>query len=271
MIRIIFWTSVVLVLIFLWLRYFERSNIFFPSKDTAAHPGMIGLPYEEVFFTARDGVKLNGWFVGQEGAADTILFFHGNAGNITHRLDKLRMFRELGLNIFIFDWRGYGKSRGSPSEKGFYLDGEAALQYLTEKKNIAPGNIIAYGESIGSAVAVDLATRTDFKALITDGAFTSVDEVAKMVYPFIPSFLISFKFDSLSKIGDVKCPVLVVHSVDDEIIPFRMGEELYNSAKPPKKFLKLRGGHNEAFLDSEQAFKDGIRSFLAEVQSSHAK
>ena len=264
--KIFIWLVLAAFIFIFWARYIERHNLFFPMKEIYNTPEIISLPFEEAFLITEDGKNLHGWFITGDNAEDTVLFLHGNGGNISHRLEKIALLRNLNLNVFIFDYRGYGKSTGSPSERGLYKDAEAAYEYLTKKRNIRDESIILYGESLGGAVAIDLASRKKIKALITEDAFSSVRDMARVVYPFIPSFIVSNKFDSVSKIRNVPCAKLIIHSVDDEIVPFGLGERLYNEASQPKRFLKLRGAHNTAFLDSEKVFAEGIRSFLKDLK-----
>jgi len=264
--KIIIWLVLAAFIFIFWARYIERHNLYFPMKEIFNTPEIISLPFEEVFLVTADGKNLHGWFVPGDKARYTVLFLHGNGGNISHRLEKIALLHNLNLNVFIFDYRGYGKSTGSPSEAGLYKDADSAYEYLVKKKNIPQDNIILYGESLGGAVAIDLALRKNIKALITEDAFSSVRDMARVVYPFIPSFIISNKFDSVSKIKNVPSRKLIIHSIDDEIVPFRLGEKLYNEAAHPKEFLKLRGAHNTAFLDSEKAFAEGIESFLKDLE-----
>lgn len=258
---LIFFSALFLVLV----RYIERHSIYFPMRGIATTPTAIGLSYEEVYFDTSDKKRVNAWFIPAEKAKLTILFCHGNAGNISHRLDKILIFNDLGINTFIFDYRGYGKSEGAPSESGFYKDAEAAYSYLTGERKIPGERIVLYGESIGGPVAIDLARKVNAGGLITEEAFTSIKDMARIAYPFVPHFIFSSRFDSVSKIRNVTCPKLIIHSIDDEIVPFHLGERLFDAAAPPKRFLKIRGGHNTAFLDSEKQFTEGIRSFLAEL------
>jgi len=261
-VRSILWI-IAAVVSFLWaIRYIESKSIYYPMKEITANPAAIGLSYEEVYFDTSDGKRLNGWHVVNDKAGPTLILCHGNAGNISHRLEKISIFHNLGLNVFAFDYRGYGKSRGMPSERGFYRDLNAAYNYLTCEKKIPGDDIILYGESIGGAVAIDLARRTKVKALITEETFTSIRDMAKTAFPALPYFIFSSRFDAISKIRDVSCPKLIIHSIDDEIVPFAMGKKMFEMARPPKTFLEIRGSHNTAFLESQKQFTEGIKIFL---------
>lgn len=260
---------VIIVLIFLffiaYFRYIERRSIYFPMKKIEFTPQKVGLVYKDVFFNTEDGVVLNGWFIPAKAAKVTTLFLHGNAGNISHRFEKIQIFHDLNLNVFIFDYRGYGKSSGSPSEIGIYRDAKAAYDYLISKEDIGKDEIILFGESLGGSVAIDLASKEEVKAIIVESTFSSAKEMARRIYPFIPKFFITSNFDSAKKIKGIHAPKLIIHSVDDEIVPFDLGQKLFEAAPPPKVFLKIRGGHNTAFFDSEQEVKKGIRSFISSL------
>lgn len=258
--------TIFLIIIFLAaIRHIEKNSIFFPMKELFTSPETVGLPYKEVFFKTSDNKLLHSWFIPNDKAKFTLIFCHGNAGNISHRIEKILLFHKLGLNIFIFDYRGYGKSQGSPNELGLYKDASAAYNYLSEKRGISENDIILYGESIGGGVAIDLARKAEFRALITEETFTSIKDMAKITYPFFPYFIFSSRFNCVSKIEDVDCPKLIIHSINDEIVPFHLGEKLFKAAKPPKKFLKIKGSHNTAFLDSKEQFTKGIKSFLSAI------
>jgi len=263
--KIILWLALLIIISLTGIRYIERHSIYFPMKEVLTSPEAAGLPYEDIYFETSDGKRLNGWFIPNDKAKFTVIFCHGNAGNIGHRVEKLTLLYGLGLNIFIFDYRGYGKSQGSPSESGLYKDAIAAHSYLTEERRIPEDNIILYGESIGGAVIIDLARKARVRALITEETFTSIKDMAKIAYPFLPYFIFSSRFNCISKIGEVESSKLVIHSIDDEIVPFHLGEKLFDAASPPKKFLKIRGSHNTAFLDSEKQFTEGIKSFLDDL------
>jgi len=276
MIRIIIVCLISVVVLFAWFRYFEWSNIFFPEKEWDQLPASYSLAYEDVALSAEDGTALSGWYIPslKEGCfADssnqakrlTVLFCHGNGGNISHRMEKMRMLEELGCNIFIFDYRGYGKSKGRPSEKGLYRDAHAAFAYLVKEKSIAPQEIIVYGESLGGAVAVEIAAGEKVAGLILEGTFTSIEDMARRIYPFLPRSLIVNKFDVASKINSVRCPVLIMHSEDDEVVPAEMGRSLYEKASGPKRFLSLKGGHNESVASSQGAVVKALCDFVSSL------
>lgn len=248
------------------VRLLERKAIYHPLRGLTGSPSDIGLGFEEVFFKASDGKKINAWFVPKENADFTVLFSNGNAGNISYRLDKISVLHRLGVNVFIYDYRGYGKSQGHPSEKGFYKDIRGAYDYLISQLGIEADKIILYGESLGGAVAINLASQKPVKALITEGTFTSVKDMARRLLPFVPHFLFASRFDSLAKISDISCEKLIIHSKDDEIIPFSQGKKLFEAAGEPRGFLKLRGGHNTAFWDSAREYRQGLQSFLGHFQ-----
>lgn len=243
-------------------RHLERRLIFYPMKSVVSTPKDIGLSYEDITFETADSKKLHGWFIRRDGATCTVLFFHGNAGNIGHRLDKIRILHDLGAQIFIFDYRGYGRSGGTPAEKGMHADTRAAYRHLTEELRIPGGEVVAYGESIGGAFAVRLGATEKLGAVITENAFTSIPDMARRAFGFPVGFLLATKLDSISRIQNVRCPKLIIHAEDDEIVPFSYGVALYEKAVPPKQFLKIRGTHNGAFLESLPAYKQGLSDFL---------
>ncbi|MCX5703799.1 MAG: alpha/beta hydrolase [Candidatus Omnitrophica bacterium] len=248
-------------LVLIYLRYIERQTLFHPAKEIEFSPNELGLSFEDIFFKTPDGFKLNGWFIPSKDAKHTILFCHGNAGNISHRLQKMNFFHQLGCNIFIFDYRGYGRSVGSPYEGGLYLDAKAAYDYLLSR-SIAPRQIIGYGESLGGAVIIDLASKHKALALIVESSFSSAKDMASCVYPFIPYGVFASRFDSLNKIKTVTIPKLIIHSLNDEIVPYGLARKLYTSAASPKEFLQISGPHNSCFYDSEKLLKERIAGFL---------
>jgi hypothetical protein len=243
----------------------ERNLIFFPEKTIAATPGDWGLHFEDVYFTTADGVALHGWFVPGQSEV-TWLWFHGNAGNISHRLENLSLLRDyLGVNIFLFDYRGYGRSEGQVSEEGTYRDAEAALAYLRSRQDVDPGKILFFGQSLGCAVAVDLASRHRPYALILESPFTSISDMAQRATPLLPiGALLRTKYDSLSKIGGISAPLLILHSDRDEVVPFESGRQLFEAANEPKEFYVIRGaGHNDTYMVGGEEYFAALKQFLA--------
>lgn len=254
-----------LMLFFLQSRLVHLPNM--PGRELMATPQQLGLNYEPVSFMTDDGVKLHGWYIPAQKAQGTLLFFHGNAGNISHRLDSLVIFNRLGLDILIFDYRGYGRSEGTPSEGGLYKDAEAALRYLRGQRDLSMQAIIFFGRSLGGSVAAWLAARYPPAALIIESSFTSAQDMAAELYPFLPTRLLTrLRYDTLNNLQAVRSPVLIVHSRDDEIIPFQQGRKLFAAAQEPKRFLEIRGNHNEGFLESRQVYEKGIQDFLTWIK-----
>lgn len=253
-----------LVIVFVAQPYF----IYFPEKTFLETPDQTGLSYEEISFETADHVKLYGWFIPAEKPRGVVLFFHGNAGNISHRMESIHIFHRLGFSTFIFDYRGYGKSGGKPTEKGTYLDAEEAWRYLTDKRHVPPEEIIIFGRSIGGTIASWLAQNQTPKALIIESTFTSVPDIAAEIYPFLPVKLLArFDYNAGEYIKRVNCPVLVIHSANDDIIPFRHGRQLFEAAREPKKFLEITGTHNEGFITSGKSYEDGLDAFLRDYLS----
>jgi fermentation-respiration switch protein FrsA (DUF1100 family) len=234
--------------LYIFVRHLERVSLFYPSREMIASPSVLGLPWEDVYFKTKDQVTLNGWFFKTPQAKSTLIFAHGNAGNMSDRLFKIKFFHDLGLNVFIFDYRGYGKSEGKPSESGLYLDAQAAYDYLLNRRDVDMDKIILYGASLGGAVVVDLATQRKAALLVVEASFTNVPDMANIHYHFVPSFLIYMKFDSIEKVKDLSVPKLFIHSPDDEVVPYWIGQKLYEAAANPKEFLKIHGGHNDGSI-----------------------
>jgi fermentation-respiration switch protein FrsA (DUF1100 family) len=222
-----------------------------------------GLPYQDVNLTTADGIQLHGWYIPHADSSKVLLFFHGNAGNISHRGASIAIFHRLGLNVFIIDYRGYGKSQGDPDEAGLYRDADAAWQYLTQEKGVDKDNIIIFGRSLGGAVATRLAAEVHPAALILESTFSSARDMAKSLFPIIYRLLIfRYRFNSMGRIKQINCPLLVMHSPDDEIIPFHVGEKLFNAANEPKRLIKMKGDHNNGFLLSQPAYEQSLRAFI---------
>ncbi|MCC5810190.1 MAG: alpha/beta hydrolase [Ectothiorhodospiraceae bacterium] len=262
--------AVLYVLVGAALYLFQSRLIHLPSvpgRELASTPERIGLAYQDVWLETEDGLAIHGWFVPATEARGTLLFFHGNAGNISHRLDSLRIFNELDLNVLIIDYRGYGQSEGSPSETGLYRDAEAALGYLRAEREVPAGEIVLFGRSLGASVAAHLAEQHEgLGGLILESAFTSVADMAAELYPIFPAqLLVRHRYDALESLQGVTSPVLVVHGPDDEIVPYAHGRRLYEAAPEPKWFLELRGGHNEGFLRTGEDYASGLDAFLSEA------
>nr|MBP8695992.1 alpha/beta hydrolase [Syntrophobacterales bacterium] len=249
------------------LMFFLQSKlVYFPDGQIIATPADRGLPYEEVTFEADDGVRLSAWFVPSGAGRGVVLFSHGNGGNISYNLPFVEILHRVGLSIFIYDYRGYGRSRGKPSEEGTYSDAGGAWRYLTESRKVPAGQILLYGQSLGGPVAAKLARGTPPAALILDSTFTNFVDIAGHHYPFLPvRWLARFEYNALEHVRNVRCPVLVIHSTDDEIVPFSQGLALYEAAPEPKAFIKLRGGHNDALILSAGAYREGIDGFLKRI------
>lgn len=249
------------ILVVFWA--LQDRLVYYPTRPLEGTPADVGLPYESVPFLASDGVRLHGWWVPAPNDRGVVLFLHGNGGNVSHRLDKLRILHDLGLSTFIFDYRGYGISEGRPDEAGTYRDAEAAWSYLTERRGVLPDRIILYGESLGGAVAAYLARRFPARALVLEATFTSLPEIAAELYPFLPArWLARFRYDTRAYLEGVSCPVLIFHSRDDEVVAFSHALRLQATGPAPKVLVELRGGHNDAFLVARDRYEAGWRDFL---------
>ena len=260
------------ILITVILYLFQSFLIYFPDKRLLLLPNQAGMTYEDINFTTQDGIYLHGWFIAASENNYTLLFCHGNAGNISHRLDSIHIFHQLGLNVFIFDYRGFGKSGGRVSELGTYADVDAAWQYLLEKRNTPPDKIIIFGRSLGSAVAAWLAKEKNPLAVILESSFISIPELASKYYPIFPVKLISrIKYPLIEYIQHVSCAKLFIHSVDDELIPYHHGQKNFMMANEPKVFLPIQGSHNEGFLISKKEYTAGIKKFLDTLNSNPAQ
>jgi fermentation-respiration switch protein FrsA (DUF1100 family) len=255
------------------LYLFQGSMVFLanlPGRALDAEPSDIGLAFEDVQIDTADGERLHGWLVPAAEARGALLFFHGNAGNISHRLESIMIFNRLGLDVLIVDYRGYGQSTGKPSEEGTYRDAVAAWDYLVRARGVDPGRIVIFGRSLGGAVGAWLAARLPDDgrpaAVIIESSFTSGADMARRLYPVYPARLLTrLKYPVADYVGRIGCPVLVVHSRDDEIIPFTMGQALYEAAREPKAFIELRGDHNAGFWISREDYAAGLAEFLDEV------
>ncbi len=244
--------------------YLKQPNmVFFPLKGINVTPKEWGLSYEDLKIPLADKTKISAWYLPHPEADKTVLFFHGNGGNISHRGDSLYIFHKLKLNVLIIDYPGYGKSEGTPSETGVYQSATAAWHYLVSEKKLKPEDIIIFGRSLGGAVAVDLASRVKAGGLILESTFSSVHDFVDMVFPVLSHFIyLRYSFDSFSKINKVSVPVLVVHSPDGEVIPFELGQKLFEAVVSEKIFLPIKGGHNDGFMQSISVYIPALQIFL---------
>ena len=256
------------------LRWFEHSLIYHPSNELEATAADLRRPFEDVQFKAADGVELNGWFfpAGTDSprAHIAILVCHGNGGNISHRLELCQALLQTGAGVFVFDYRGYGRSQGRPGEEGTYRDAQAAYQWLRQK-GFRGGNIIAFGESLGGAIASELALRETLGGIVLQSTFTSIPDIGAELYPWLPVRWIStIKYDTRSKLPRLKIPVLVMHSRADDLARFHHAEDNFTAANEPKFFCELRGAHNEAAWEHPE-FQEAIENFVKLVEESANK
>lgn len=250
---------------------FQSRLLYLPHMgiEHVGTPADLGLAWEPVTLSTEDGVSLDAWWVPAEEPRGILLFFHGNAGNISHRLASIRQFHRLGLSVLILDYRGYGRSEGSPSEAGTALDARAGWRWLM-KAGHDPGEVVLFGRSLGAAVAAELASalagESSPAAVILESPFRSVPKLAQRLYPFLPArWLVRFDYNTEAYVERIEVPLLVIHSREDEIIPFGEGQAVFAAAEEPKRLLEIRGGHNTGFLDSEPDYSAGIDAFLSEA------
>jgi len=249
---------------------FRQSRyVYYPDKNVDILPSQMGMAFEDVSLRTGDGETLGGWFVPaatSNASTATVLFCHGNAGDMGDRVGSIRTFHDLGFNVMIFDYRGYGTSSGKPTEKGTYLDAAAAWGYLVKERGTAPDRIVIFGRSLGGAVAARLAAQVKPGALILESTFTSARDMAAQMFPYLPvRWLARFRYDTLAAIKDVRCPVLVSHSRQDEMIPFSHGRRIFGAANEPKKFVECIGGHNDGGLDISPDYQKELKDFVSEA------
>ncbi|MBU4191464.1 MAG: alpha/beta hydrolase [Proteobacteria bacterium] len=258
-----------------WVYLSQRRLLYQPTRTVTATPADIGLAYEDVRLVNALGTELHGWWLPHPQARFTLLFCHGNGGNVSHRLHSLRLFHDLGLSVLIFDYSGYGRSLGEPSEVATRADARAAWDWLAQR-GIDPGSVILFGRSLGGAVAARLAADvvadvaaegTPVAGLILESTFTSVPDMGARLYPWLPvRLLVRDRYDSTRALAGLQTPALFIHSPDDEIVPHALGLALYDGYQGPKSFLALTGGHNDGFLLSGQDYVAGLVRFLAGLQ-----
>lgn len=254
---------------------FQDQLLFQPSSRLLATPDDAGMEYETVRLDTDDGETLHGWWIPAPGVSretspgefgkQTLLFFHGNAGNISGRLENVQQFHQLGLNVLIVDYRGYGRSTGSPSEEGIYHDAAACWTHLTTDRGVSPDDIVVFGRSMGGGAATWVAARHTPGAVILESVFTNVPDIGAHHYSFLPVHaLATNQFDNEARISEVDAPILFIHSRDDRVVPFKLGRRVYEAATEPKEFLEIQGGHNDGFMVSADTYLQAINGFLEE-------
>jgi fermentation-respiration switch protein FrsA (DUF1100 family) len=245
---------------------FERHLIYFPQRAHDVTPRALGMAHEELALVAEDGVRIHGWFLPAKGSRLTLLVCHGNAGNVSHRLDRALLAQShLGTDVLLFDYRGYGRSEGRPDEHGTYRDARAAWQWLVAKGQ-APERIVIFGESLGSGVALQLALEQPrARALVLESAFASVPAMARAVYPFLPLWpFVRTRYDNLAKVGGLRLPLLMLHGERDDLVPFAQGRRVFDAAPEPKRFHAIPGAsHNDTYVVGGEAYWQALREFLA--------
>ena len=245
---------------------FQDRLIYHPSSDIYQTPTDQGMESDEVWLDTKDGEQIHGWFVHAEQPVGTLLFFHGNAGNIADRVPSIEQFHSLEMNVFIIDYRGYGQSSGTPSEQGLYSDARAAWNYLTEERDIPFFEIVVFGRSLGGAIAAMLADEYRPAALILESSFTSLMDMGADVYPWLPvRWLLREEYNTIERVERLELPTLVAHSPSDEVVPYRQGEQLFNAANQPKEWLEMQGGHGGGWVATGQHYLNRMEEFLHSV------
>ena len=245
---------------------FQRHLVYFPTRTIEATPADCHLRHEEVQLTTADGVKIAGWYVHADAPRGTVLFFHGNGGNVSGRLGTLMLLQRLGVDVLMIDYRGYGLSEGRPSEQGTYRDAEAAWDYLTQQRGVPAERIVIHGRSLGGAVSAHLAADRPCAGLIVESSFTSLPDMAARIYWYFPvRLLCRYRYPTQDNVRKARCPVMVIHSREDDLIPFAHGRRIFEAAAEPKRFVEIHGGHNDIHDMNQPAYEAGLRGFLAEA------
>lgn len=245
------------------IRLLQSRLIYFPTRAYDATPKDLGLEFEDLTLTTDDGVAIAAWYVPCAEAKASLIFCHGNAGNISDRLESVAVFHRAGYNVLLFDYRGYGRSEGRPTEDGTYRDAEAAWAFLVNDKGQSSDRIVVFGRSLGGAVAIDLAKRRRPAALVVESSFTSLLDIGRLHYPLLPvRWLLSYRYDSLGKVPHIRCPKLFIHGVEDSLIPLANGRALFAAAAEPKEFLETPGGHNTGGFIQSPAYIARLTAFL---------
>lgn len=246
----------------LLLVFTQSRAVYYPTRELRETPAAAGLPFENVVLRTADGESIQAWYVPAPRATRTVLVCHGNAGNRGDRVAFIGLLNSLRVNVLMFDYRGYGGSSGRPDEQGTYADALAAWKFLAEERGIAASNIVLFGQSLGGAVAAQLAERVRPGGLVLESTFTSAGDMAAQIYPYLPArWLCRFRYDTLERLPRLACPLLVIHGPDDEMIPFAHAQRNFAAAREPKRLYPIAGGHNDAVLD--EAYAATLMEFFA--------
>jgi uncharacterized protein len=256
------WSPLLPTLVLLMLAC-QSSFTYYPERTISNTPEEIGLKYDSIYFQTSDKIKLHGWFVPADKERGIVLHCHGNAGNISHCLYMIRIWNRLNMSTFVFDYRGFGLSEGNPHESGTYKDAEAAWRYLTGTRNIPPNKIIIHGRSLGGSIAAWLAQKHHPKILIIESSFTTIRDVAEKHFQGSPLLsILTYKYNSIDFIKNAACPVILIHSRDDELIPFELGKKLYDTAGNPKEFIEISGSHNDGVFQSQKYYEQKLDEYI---------
>jgi len=249
----------------LYLYYAQDRMVFYPTHDLEVTPDQAGLVFEDCRIPVDTGAFVHAWYfpIESDSLSPVVLFCHGNGGNMSHRLETAQFLHEFGVAVLMFDYRGYGKSDGRPSENNLYRDADVCYDWLQAEKRFKPDRIVLFGRSLGGAVAIDITARKPCRGLIVESSFTSIAAMGKRMFPILPvGLLLKYRFDSIEKIARVTCPKLLTHSPDDEVIPYEMGRALYDRAVEPKTWVDLEGGHNGRDYLKREDYRKAIESIL---------
>ncbi len=246
------------------ITFFQDKLLFPLSKVMDRDPGAFGWEYEDLHLDV-DGYKTHGWYIPIENARGTVIFSHGNAGNLAGRLESISLLRHFKLNVLAYDYGGYGHSTGKPGEERIYNDIRAMWLWLTEVKGTPADEIVLFGRSMGGGPTAQLATEVDAAAVILESTFSSVPDAAKHHMPFVPRFLVRHKFATVDKVANINSPLLVIHSHEDTLLPHKFGQAIFDAATEPKTFVEILGDHNVGFVESKAIYIPAWEKFLKGV------
>jgi fermentation-respiration switch protein FrsA (DUF1100 family) len=250
----------------LMLVFLEKQLIYYPSRGLDGTPRDAGLSYEDVSLEVEKGVTVHGWFIKTtpDPMAPTVLFSHGNAGNIAYRLDRVASLRSIGADFFLYDYRGFGKSTGDPDEEGTYRDGRAAYDYLVNTRKINPGRIVLMGESLGCAITIQLAMERKAAGVVLEAPFASIRHMAAAIYPFLPvGPFVRTRYDNLAKVARINAPLFIAHGALDTLIPTSQGRMVFDAAIEPKQFLAIEGAsHNDVYVQGGALYREALAGFI---------